>query len=98
MVREVAGSGFELYEANQSYRADLTEHEQDPVDSAHNRVAAREVTETMLSFYALEHNAYARLGPEEGRNFVTWWIQELRTAAIQLGTMYINAWRSHLWS
>jgi len=42
--------------------------QRDPVDNPYNQVAAREVTETLLtSFYELERAAYARLGAEGGR-------------------------------
>ena len=60
-----------------------------------DRVAAREVTETLLtSFYELERAAYQRLGGSEGRNFITLWIGKLRSAAASLQTLDFDAWKA----
>ncbi|KAK0714099.1 hypothetical protein B0T26DRAFT_384927 [Lasiosphaeria miniovina] len=62
---------FELYEVRESYRVAAPEDADEHAILAYNRVAAREVTETILtSFYKLESNAVARLGQVEGRRFI----------------------------
>jgi hypothetical protein len=86
-----------LYEVNESYRVEVAPDILDPVASAYNRVAVREVTETMLSsFYELERAAFARYSIEEARGFIAWWIQELRQAATVLGSMNFDVWRSQI--
>ena len=53
--------------------------QRDTADNPYNRVAAREVTEGLLtSFYELKRAVYTRLGAEEGRGFAGWWIGRLR--------------------
>jgi hypothetical protein len=87
-------NGFELYEVAESYTAPNLPLKEDGVDS-YDRVAAREVTETLLtSFYELERAAYQRLGGSEGRNFITWWIGKLRSAAASLQTLDFDAWKA----
>lgn len=63
-------NGFELYEATTTiFTSNLTPKE--PNFSAYDRVAAREVTESLLaSFYELERAAYNKLGSVDGSNFV----------------------------
>jgi hypothetical protein len=87
-------NGFELYEVDESYTAPNLPLKEDGIDS-YDRVAAREVTETLLtSFYELERAAHQQLGGLEGRNFITWWIGKLRSAASSLQTLDFDAWKA----
>ena len=86
--------GFELYEVNESFAVSDPPLKEDSINS-YDRVAAREVTETLpTSFNELERAAYQRLGGSEGRNFITWWIGKLRLAASSLQTLDFDAWKA----
>lgn len=88
--------GFELYEVNKQYTAFNPVLREEGAISPQDRVAAREVTETLLSsFYELEQAAHRQLG-QEGRSFIEWWIGKLRAAATQLKDLKFDDWKAEL--
>jgi hypothetical protein len=92
-ARKWEDSGFEIYEAYESFRSGSREIAE-PV-AATERLAAREaIDELQNDYYTLEQQALQQLGPVDGREFIGWWIKKLQAAAASMNGLDFDAWRA----